>query len=90
MSQRRKWFGVVLLLIEMNLLGGTIFGFPALFQILAKNKIYADSLQQIKHYQVNSKQIIEPMNIRSLLYLECNDIRNRFFRFTSFFYWIFH
>jgi len=56
----RKWFGVLFLLIEMNLLGGTIFGFPAIFQILSKNKIYqnlcqetTDScFQQIKQYQV--------------------------------------
>ena len=34
----RKWFGVLFLLIEMNLLGGTIFGFPAIFKILSKKK----------------------------------------------------
>ncbi len=56
----RKWFGVLFLLIETNLLGGTIFGFPAIFQILSKNKIYQNLCpettvscsQQIKQYQV--------------------------------------
>ncbi len=56
----RKWLGVLFLLIEMNLLGGTIFGFPAIFQILSKNKIYQNLCQetigscsqQIKQYQV--------------------------------------
>ncbi len=36
----RKWFGVIWLLIEVNLIGGTIFGFPALFQILPQYGIY--------------------------------------------------
>jgi hypothetical protein len=36
----RKWFGVIWLLIEVNLIGGTIFGFPALFQILPQYEIY--------------------------------------------------
>jgi hypothetical protein len=38
----RKWFGVIWLLIEVNLIGGTIFGFPALFQILPQYGIYGD------------------------------------------------
>ncbi|CAF1581494.1 unnamed protein product [Adineta ricciae] len=42
--------GVLILLIEMNLLGGTIFGFPALFPILSQMKIYQNS-SQIKHFQ---------------------------------------
>jgi hypothetical protein len=57
----RKWLGVLFLLIEMNLLGGTIFGFPAIFKILSKNKIYQNlcdqtidsCLKQTKQYQVN-------------------------------------
>jgi hypothetical protein len=36
----RKWSGVIWLLIEVNLIGGTIFGFPALFQILPQYEIY--------------------------------------------------
>ncbi|CAF1453618.1 unnamed protein product [Adineta steineri] len=39
----RKWSGVVWLLIEVNLVGGTIFGFPALFQILPQYGIYGNS-----------------------------------------------
>ncbi|CAF1624090.1 unnamed protein product [Rotaria sordida] len=35
-------FGVVWLLIEVNLIGGTIFGFPALFKILPQYGIYAN------------------------------------------------
>ncbi|CAF1460302.1 unnamed protein product, partial [Rotaria sordida] len=35
-------FGVVWLLIEVNLIGGTIFGFPALFKILPQYGIYGD------------------------------------------------
>ncbi|CAF4369063.1 unnamed protein product, partial [Rotaria sordida] len=38
----RKWFGVILLLIEVNLIGGTIFGFPALFKTLSQYGIYGD------------------------------------------------
>ncbi|CAF3709331.1 unnamed protein product [Rotaria sordida] len=38
----RKWFGVIWLLIEVNLIGGTIFGFPALFKILPQYEIYGD------------------------------------------------
>ncbi|CAF1210015.1 unnamed protein product [Rotaria sordida] len=38
----RKWFGVIWLLIEVNLIGGTIFGFPALFKILPQYGIYGD------------------------------------------------
>ena len=54
----RKLIGVLFLFIEMILLGGTIFGFPALFQILSKEKIYSNlcqtnsCLEQIKEYQV--------------------------------------
>ena len=38
----RKWSGVIWLLIEVNLVGGTIFGFPALFKILPQYEVYAD------------------------------------------------
>src|ERR1700722_24992 len=38
----RKWTGVIWLLIEVNLIGGTIFGFPALFKILPQYGIYGD------------------------------------------------
>jgi hypothetical protein len=62
----RKWFGVLFLLIEMNLLGGTIFGFPSIFEVLSKSKIYQNVCesstttnqcsQQIKQYQVSLKK----------------------------------
>lgn len=58
----RKCFGVLFLLIEMNLLGGTIFGFPSIFKILSKMKIYQNlcesssptnqCIQHIQQYQV--------------------------------------
>ncbi|CAF1274177.1 unnamed protein product [Rotaria sp. Silwood1] len=38
----RKWSGVIWLLIEVNLFGGTIFGFSALFEILPQYNIYGD------------------------------------------------
>jgi hypothetical protein len=38
----RKWTGVIWLLIEVNLIGGTIFGFSALFKILPQYGIYSD------------------------------------------------
>ncbi|CAF4327398.1 unnamed protein product, partial [Rotaria sordida] len=38
----RKWSDVIWLLIEVSLFGGTIFGFPALFQILPQYSIYGD------------------------------------------------
>jgi hypothetical protein len=39
----------------MNLLGGTIFGFPAIFQILSKENIYQTN-EPIKQYQVKKKR----------------------------------
>lgn len=57
----RKWLGVLFLLFEMNLLGGTIYGFPAIFKVLSENKIYHHlcslttengCFEQIKQYQV--------------------------------------
>lgn len=39
---KRKWFGVIWLLIEVNLVGGTIFGFAALFEILPQYGIYGN------------------------------------------------
>ncbi|CAF0883446.1 unnamed protein product [Rotaria sordida] len=38
----RKWSDVIWLLIEVNLFGGTIFGFAALFQILPQYRVYGD------------------------------------------------
>ncbi|CAF2361322.1 unnamed protein product [Rotaria sp. Silwood2] len=38
----RKWFGLVWLIIELNLLGGNILGFSALFDILPKYGIYSN------------------------------------------------
>ena len=39
----RKILGVIWLVIEVNLLGGTIFGFPALFKVLSDSGIYSSS-----------------------------------------------
>jgi hypothetical protein len=64
----RKWFGVLFLLVEMNLLGGTIFGFASIFEVLSKLKIYQNGCesssstttnscsQQTKQYQVSLKK----------------------------------
>ena len=57
----RKCVGVLFLLLEMNLLGGTIFGFPSLFRILSTRGIYRSSCPvgsascdaQIEQYQVS-------------------------------------
>ncbi|CAF3004960.1 unnamed protein product [Rotaria sp. Silwood2] len=38
----RKWFGLLWLIIESILLGGNIFGFSALFDILPKYGIYSN------------------------------------------------
>ena len=56
----RKTVGVILIFIEMNLLGGTIFGIPSLFPILARQGIYrhrcppnaTTCAEQIQEYQV--------------------------------------
>lgn len=55
----RKSLGVIFILIEMNLLGGTIFGFPSIFPILSRQGIYqhlcsnnsTTCSQQIQQYQ---------------------------------------
>lgn len=39
---KRIWFGMIWLLIEVNLVAGTIFGFAALFEILPQYGIYAN------------------------------------------------
>ncbi|CAF1434745.1 unnamed protein product [Adineta ricciae] len=36
----RRWFGVMWLMLEMNLIAGTIFGFAALFKILPDYGVY--------------------------------------------------
>ncbi|CAF0855764.1 unnamed protein product [Didymodactylos carnosus] len=38
----RKWFGLVWLMFELNLIGGTILGFSALFKILPKYGVYGN------------------------------------------------
>jgi hypothetical protein len=38
----RKWFGLICIMIELNLLGGNILGFAALFSILPKYNIYSN------------------------------------------------
>jgi hypothetical protein len=82
----RKWLGVLFLLIEMNLLGGTIFGFPAIFKVLSEEKIYQNlcqsettnpCFQQLKQYQV--KDFISKINFCFFYFKECIDIRNCFF-----------
>ena len=86
----RKRLGVFLILIEMNLLGGTIFGFPAIFKVLSKYGIYQNLCQspvtdqcfekiQIKQYQVMFSEIYFYCNYICILFEECNDIRNCFF-----------
>lgn len=42
----RKCLGVFCLLIEMNLIGGTIFGFPALYDVLPKYGVYEQYCDQ--------------------------------------------
>ena len=37
----RKWCGVIWLMLEMNLIAGTIFGFAALFKVLPKYGVYS-------------------------------------------------
>ncbi|CAF2651537.1 unnamed protein product [Rotaria sp. Silwood2] len=51
----RKWFGLIWLVIEVNLIGGTIFGFPALFQILPQYGIYDDK-NNCSSSRVNQRQ----------------------------------
>ncbi len=56
----RKWSGVVWLLIEVNLLGGTIFGFPALFKILPQYGIYTnnkDCLSSVNITEIGSGEL---------------------------------
>lgn len=59
----RKWSGVFWLVIEVNLIGGTIFGFPALFKVLANEGIY-------KTYCVSSSTV---SNSTSALPNGCNE-----------------
>lgn len=65
MKAYRKWLGVFLLLIEMNLLGGTIYGFQAIFKVLSRNGIYRNLCpssssdidpcpEQLRQYQVKT------------------------------------
>ena len=63
----RKCLGVICLFIEMNLLGGTIFGFPAIFEVLSKEKIY-QNLDSIKQYQVSSNELSDNFLSLSLVY----------------------
>ncbi|CAF2769945.1 unnamed protein product [Rotaria sp. Silwood2] len=53
----RKWFGVIWLLIEVNLIGGTIFGFPALFKILPQYGIYGDNNNCSSSSSMNNTEI---------------------------------
>ncbi len=38
----QKWIGLVCIMIELNLFGGNILGFAALFDILPKYDIYSN------------------------------------------------
>ena len=66
-----KWIGIIWLILEVNLLGGTIFGLSALFEILPQYGVYNESCTfsstnnstksdcsgQTKQYQVRIKCI---------------------------------
>ena len=52
----RKWVGVVWLLFEVNLIGGTIFGFPALFSILSRYEIYTNGNNCANNTHLETKQ----------------------------------
>ncbi|CAF1117414.1 unnamed protein product [Adineta steineri] len=54
----RKWSGVLWLLIEVNLIGGTIFGFAALFKILPQYGIYADKNSCLNTTDIQNRQVI--------------------------------
>ena len=79
----RKWFGIVWLMLELNLLSGNIFGFPAIFKVLAKYGIYDSYCQstisasniterdcsgQTKQYQVSLLSSI----VKSFAFLRTN------------------
>jgi len=58
----RKWFGVIWLLIEVNLIGGTIFGFPALFRILPQYGIYGDKdKESFGNHVITFLAILDPL-----------------------------
>ena len=42
----QKWIGVICLLIEVNLIGGNIFGFSALYSVLEDHEIFAMNCNQ--------------------------------------------
>jgi hypothetical protein len=67
-SAWRKWFGIIWLVIELNLCSANIFGFSALFKVLPNYGVYSDYCQsssnainsteqdctgQLKQYQVD-------------------------------------
>jgi hypothetical protein len=68
----RKWFGVIWLLIEVNLIGGTIFGFPALFRILPQYGIYGDK-DNCSSSVMNTTQTVSGE-------LSCEDQRTRHYQ----------
>ena len=41
-QRHQKWFGLVFLMIELNLFGGNILGFAALFDILPRYGVYSN------------------------------------------------
>jgi len=45
----RKWFGVILLVIELNLVSGNIYGFAALSKVLPMYNIYNDHCVSINN-----------------------------------------
>lgn len=90
----RKWSGVLVLLIEMNLLGGTIYGFPAIFGVLSQNKIYQhvcpapatnSCAEQTQQYQVTF--ISNSVCNSFLFFKERINIGYCVFRFTSISHW---
>ncbi len=93
----RKWFGVLFLLVEMNLLGGTIFGFASIFEVLSKLKIYQNGCesssstttnscsQQTKQYQVSLKKWFEKKILFSFISKNAITLGIAFFDLPAFF-----
>ena len=73
----RKWSGVIWLLIEVNLVAGTIFGFPALFKILPQYGIYA------QQQNCKSEALLEQLNETNNRELSCEAHQTRYYQVLS-------
>lgn len=87
-DQCRKWFGIIWLIIELNLISANIFGFSALFNILPQYNIYSNYCQLInknnsieedcsgrtQQYQVNQFKKNNNNNKKCDLIIECINI----------------